>query len=59
MGIETTGPIHWVERLLTELGHALWIGDSAKIRSGEVRKQKTDERDARLISPMLPAKRQL
>jgi hypothetical protein len=22
MGIEATGPIHWFERLLTELGHA-------------------------------------
>jgi hypothetical protein len=32
VGIEATGPIHWFERLLTELGHELWIGDSAKIR---------------------------
>ena len=22
-------PIHWFERLLAELGHELWIGDSA------------------------------
>src|SRR5579863_7072265 len=49
VGIEATGPIHWFVRLLTELGHELWIGDSAKIRASEVRKQKTDERDARLI----------
>jgi transposase len=42
VGIEATGPIHWFERLLTELGHELWIGDSAKIRASEVRKQKTD-----------------
>jgi hypothetical protein len=35
--------------LLAELGHQLWIGDSAKIRANEVRKQTTDERDARLI----------
>jgi len=27
-GIEATCPIHWFERLLTELGHELWIGDS-------------------------------
>jgi len=46
VGIEATGPIHWFERLLAELGHELWIGDSAKIRAAEVRKQKTDERDA-------------
>ncbi len=42
VGIEATGPIHWFERLLEELGHELWIGDSAKIRASEVRKQKTD-----------------
>ncbi|MGB6497978.1 MAG: hypothetical protein WBF09_13360, partial [Candidatus Acidiferrum sp.] len=28
VGIEATGPIHWFERLLAELGHELWIGDS-------------------------------
>src|SRR3979490_2297913 len=47
--IEATGPIRWFERLLAELGHELWIGDSAKIRASEVRKQKTDKRDALLI----------
>lgn len=57
VGIEATGPIHWFERLLTELGHELWIGDSAKIRASEVRKQKTDERDARLILDLLLAER--
>jgi transposase len=57
VGIEATGPIHWFERLLAELGHQLWIGDSAKIRASEVRKQKTDERDARLILELLLAKR--
>ena len=57
VGIEATGPIHWFERLLTDLGHELWIGDSAKIRASEVRKQKTDERDARLILDLLLAKR--
>src|SRR5260370_39323434 len=49
VGIEATGPIHWFERLLAELGHELWIRDSAKIRAMEVRKQKSDERAARLI----------
>jgi transposase len=57
IGIEATGPIHWFERLLTELGHELWIGDAAKIRAAEVRKQKTDERDAALLLDLLLAKR--
>jgi transposase len=57
VGIEATGPIHWFERLLAELGHELWIGDSAKIRASEVRKQKTDERDAALILDLLLSKR--
>jgi transposase len=49
--------MHWFERLLGELGHELWIGDSAKIRASEVRKQKTDERDAALILDLLLANR--
>ena len=57
VGIEATGPIRWFERLLADLGHELWIGDSAKIRASEVRKQKTDERDALLILDLLLAKR--
>jgi transposase len=57
VGIEATGPMPWFERLLAELGHELWIGDSARIRASEVRKQKTDERDARLILDLLLAKR--
>jgi transposase len=57
VGIEATGPIHWFVRLLAELGHDLWIGDSAKIRASEVRKQKTDERDALLILDLLLSKR--
>ena len=57
VGIEATGPIHWFERLLAELGHELWIGDSARIRASDVRKQKTDQRDAALILDLLLAKR--
>jgi transposase len=57
VGIEATGPIHWFVRLLAELAHELWIGDSAKIRASEVRKQKTDERDALLILDLLISKR--
>ena len=57
VGIEATGPMQWFERLLAELGHELWIGDSAKIRASEVRKQKTDERDALLILDLMLANR--
>ncbi len=57
VGIEATGPTHWFERLLAELGHELWIGDAARIRASEVRKQKTDQRDALLILDLLLAKR--
>jgi transposase len=57
VGIEATGPIHWFEQLLAELGHELWIGDSGKIRASEVRKQKTDERDAAHILELLLAHR--
>jgi len=53
VGIEATGPVHWFERLLADLGHQLWIGDSAKIRAMEVRKQKTDKRDAAHILSLL------
>jgi transposase len=57
VGVEATGPLHWFERLLGELGHELWIGDSAKIRASEVRKQKTDQRDAQLILELMLANR--
>lgn len=57
VGIEATGPMHWFQRLLAELGHELWIGDSAKIRASDLRKQKTDERDALLILQLMLADR--
>ena len=57
VGIEATGPMQWFERLLAELGHELWVGDSAKIRASDLRKQKTDERDAQLILDLLLANR--
>ncbi len=46
MGIEATGHTRWFERLLTELGQELWVGDAARIRAADMRKQKTDARDA-------------
>ena len=57
VGIEATGPMHWFERLLSELGHELWIGDSAKIRAAAVRLQKTDQRDALHLLDLLLANR--
>jgi transposase len=57
VGIEATGPLHWFASLLAALGHELWVGDSAKIRSSDLRKQKTDERDALLILELLLANR--
>lgn len=46
VGMEASGNTRWFERLLSELGHELVIGDAAKIRAAEVRRQKTDRRDA-------------
>ena len=34
-------------------GHELWLGDAGKIRAMEVRKQKTDRRDAQLLLQLL------
>lgn len=33
VGIEATLPAYWFERLLEKLGHALWVGDAARIRA--------------------------
>jgi transposase len=57
VGIEATFPSHWFERLLAECGHELWVGDSAKIRASEVRRQKYDGRDAEHILDLLLAGR--
>jgi transposase len=53
VGIEATGPVQWLECMLTELGHELWVGDAARIRAQVVRKQKTDSRDAVHILDLL------
>lgn len=53
VGIEASGQSQWFERLLTELGHEVWIGDAAKIRASCERKQKTDRRDAELLLKLL------
>ena len=46
VGMEACGHYPWFERLLSELGFELWLGDAAAIRATVVRKQKTDRRDA-------------
>src|SRR5260370_26350382 len=46
IGLEATGNCHWLQDLLHDLGHEVWIGDAAAIRASYVRKQKTDQRDA-------------
>ena len=53
VGMEGCGNTLWFERLLAELGHELWLGDAGKIRALEVRKQKTDRRDAELLLRLL------
>ena len=57
VGIEATGYTHWFERMLRECGHELLVGDAAKIRASVVRKQKTDERDARHLLTLLSENR--
>jgi len=53
VGIEATMPALWFERILGELGHELVVGDAAKIRASETRKQKYDGRDAEHILDLL------
>jgi transposase len=57
VGMEACGQYPWFERLLAECGHELWLGDAAKIRASEVRRQKTDRRDAELLMRLLVEKR--
>jgi transposase len=53
VGMESGAPCQWFRRLLSECGHELWVGDAAKIRAAEPRKQKTDRRDAELILKLM------
>jgi transposase len=57
VGMEACGQYPWFERLLAECGHELWLGDAAKIRASEVRRQKTDRRDAALLLRLLVEER--
>jgi transposase len=53
VGMEATGYSRWFERLLTELGIEVWIGNAAEIKTKRVRKQKTDRNDAQLLLKLL------
>jgi transposase len=53
VGMEASGQARWFERLLSELGFELWIGDAAEIATKRVRKQKTDRQDAQLILKLM------
>lgn len=57
VGMEACGHYPWFERLLSELGQELWLGDAAKIRASVVRKQKTDRRDAEQLLKLLMQER--
>jgi transposase len=53
VGIESTGYTLWFAEMLSQLGHELAVGDAAKIRASETRKQKHDRRDAGHILELL------
>jgi transposase len=57
VGMEACGYTQWLERMLAEMGHQLWLGDAARIRASVVRQQKTDQRDAEHILTLLLEKR--
>ncbi len=53
VGMEATGNSHWFVDLAAGMGHQVLIGDAAAIRAKQVRKQKTDRRDAAHILYLL------
>lgn len=53
VGVEACGNSQWFVDLLAQLGHEVWVGDAAKIRASDPRKQKTDRRDAAHILKLL------
>ena len=53
VGLEATGNCHWLQDLVSDLGHEVWIGDAAQIRASYVRQQKNDRRDAAHILKLL------
>ena len=53
VGIEATGSMGWFLRLMEDLGITCQVGDPAKIRKTETRRQKHDRRDATLLLTLL------
>ena len=53
IGMESTGNCQWFLDLVSRLEHQVWIGDAARIRASEVRRQKHDRRDAALLLQLL------
>jgi transposase len=53
VGMEATGNSHWFVDLAAGMGHQVWIGDASAIRAKQVRRQKTDRRDAAHILDLL------
>jgi transposase len=53
VGIETMGYTRWFAEMLQELGHELVVGEAAKIRAMNPRKQKHDRRDAEHLLNLL------
>lgn len=53
VGLEAHGYTGWFEQLLSELGVTVRIGDAARIRACQTRKQKNDNRDAELILELM------
>lgn len=57
VGIEATGSMGWFLRVMEELGITCRVGDPARIRAVETRRQKHDRRDARLLLTLLTEER--
>jgi transposase len=57
VGIEATGSMGWFLRLMEELDVTCHVGDPARIRKGETRRQKHDRRDAALLLALLTENR--
>lgn len=53
IGLEATGSSSWFEKLLSELGHEVWIGHATEIRRRARARQKNDWRDAELAFDLM------
>ena len=57
VGVESSGNMRWLQRLLAGLGVELLIGDATAIQASNRRQQQTDKRDAQHILKLLLEKR--